>query len=142
MTANSQPTTSTPLRALGAAMVITLLGQLLLGMANTFWLTVPESGSGWSEAAPMGLLMAHLTLGVALLVFAVWIAVAAFRAHDRTWLIASALGVLGILVAVGAGSAFMGETSSDSSSFLMTVGTVLALGGYAFGLYRLPAATR
>src|SRR5674476_520816 len=74
MIAPAEPTTSTRIRTLGAAMVVTLLGQLLLGMANTFWLTVPDSGSGWKTAAPMGLLVAHITLGVALLVLAIQIA--------------------------------------------------------------------
>lgn len=119
-------------------MVLILLLQLLVGMANTFWLTVPESGSGWSAAAPMGLLMAHLTLGVALLVLAVWILVMASRAHDRNWLTASAIGVLGVVIAAGAGTAFMGETSNDGASFLMVVGTALAIGAYTFGLYQVP----
>ena len=119
-------------------MVVTLLGQLLLGMANTFWLEVPESGSGWSTAAPMGLLMGHTTVGVALLVLAVWIVVAAFRGHDRNWLTASAVGIAGILIAAGGGIAFMNETSNDGASFLMAVGTAVALAAYALGLYRLP----
>lgn len=141
MIANHQPTTSTRIRAHGAAMVLILLVQFLLGMANTFWLTVPDSGSGWSAAAPMGLLMAHVTLGAALLVLALSIAVVAFRAHDRNWLAASSFGVLGIVIAAGAGTAFMGETSNDGASFLMAVGTVLAIGAYAIGLYRLPVAS-
>ena len=89
----------------------------------------------------MGLLMAHLTLGVALLVLAVGIAVTAVRAHDRTWLTASALGALGILIATGTGTAFMGQTSNDGASYLMTMGTALALGAYAVGLYRLPVTS-
>jgi hypothetical protein len=138
MIAPAEPTTSTRIRTLGAAMVVTLLGQLLLGMANTFWLTVPDSGSGWKTAAPMGLLVAHITLGVALLVLAIWIAVAAFRGNDRNWLTASAVGILGILLASGAGTAFMSQTSNDGASYFMSIGTALALAAYALGLYRLP----
>jgi hypothetical protein len=141
MTATSESTTSTRIRALGAAMVVTLLGQLLLGMANAFWLTLPDSGSGWKAAAPMGLLMAHITLGVALLVLAAWIAVASFRQSDRSWLIASAVGILGILMAVGGGTAFMGQTSNDGASFSMAIGNAAALGAYALGLYRLPVTS-
>jgi len=141
MTTSPEPTTSTRIRTLGAAMVVTLLLQLLLGMANTFWLTVPETGSGWSAAAPMGLLMAHTTLGAALLVLAVWIVVVAFRGKDRNWLTASAAGIAGILVAAGGGIAFMGQTSNDGASFLMTLGTAVALAAYALGLYRLPVTS-
>ena len=142
MTAPAEPDTSTRIRALGAAMVVTLLGQLLLGMANTFWLTLPDSGSGWKAAAPSALLMAHMTLGTALLVLAVWIAVIAFRVRDRNWLNASVVGILGIVVAFGGGAAFMGQTSNDGASFLMAVGTSLAIAAYALGLYRIPVTSK
>jgi hypothetical protein len=141
MTVTSESTTSTRTRTLGAAMVVTLLGQLLLGMANTFWLTLPDSGSGWKAAAPMGLLMAHITLGVALVVLAAWIAVVAFRENNRSWLMASAVGILGIVMAVGGGTAFMGQTSNDGASFSMAIGNAVALGAYALGLYRLPVTS-
>jgi len=141
MTATAESTTSLRIRALGAAMVVTLLGQLLLGMANTFWLTLPESGSGWKAAAPMGLLTAHMTLGTAAFVLAAWIAVSAFRGHDRSWLNASMVGILGIVIAFGAGFAFMSQTNNDGASYAMAVGTSLAIAAYAFGLYRLPVTT-
>jgi hypothetical protein len=141
MIAPAEPTPSTGVRALGAAMVVTLLCQLLLGMANTFWLTVPDSGSAWSVETPTGLLMAHMTLGVVLLVLAIWIAVAAFRGHDRNWLTASAFGIFGILLGVGGGIAFMGQTSNSGASFLMAVGTSVAIAGYALGLHRLPVTS-
>jgi hypothetical protein len=140
MTAKTESTPFNRIRALGAAMVLTLLAELLLGMANTFWLKVPDSGSGWSAAAPMGLLMAHMTLGAALLVLAIWIAVAAFRGHDRSWLSVSTAGILGILLAAGGGTAFMGQTSNDGASFLMALGTAVAIVAYALGLYRTPVS--
>ena len=140
MTRTTPASTAATIRSLGAVAVLTLLAQLLLGMANTFWLTVPDSGPGWATAAPAGLLMAHIGLGVLLLVLAVWIAVVAWRGRDRTWLTASAVGVLGIVVALGAGSAFMSEVSNDVASYLMAAGTAIAIAGYAYGLYRLPAA--
>jgi heme A synthase len=136
----SAPTrTASGLRTLGAFMLLALLAQLLLGMANTFWLSVPETGSGWADAAPAGLLMGHLTLGVALAVLAIWIAVLAWRRHERPWLIASATGLVAIVIAIGAGFGFMSEVSDDTASYLMAVGTAVAIGGYAYGLYRLPS---
>jgi len=128
------------IRTQAAAMVVILLAQLLLGMANTFWLRLPDSGSGWGTAAPAALFMAHLILGTALLCNAVWIAIVAFRTRDRDWLTASTVGALGILLAFGAGSAFMSQTGNDVASYLMTIGTALAIAAYALGLYRLPAS--
>ena len=141
MTATAESSSSTRIRALGAATVLTLLGQLLLGMANTFWLKLPDTGSGWSAAAPMALLMAHITLGAALLVLAIWIAVAAFRDRDSNWLRASTAGILGLLLAFGGGTAFMSQTSNDGASYLMAVGTSLAIAAYALGLYRIPVTS-
>jgi hypothetical protein len=136
VTAGSTKTTG--IRTLGAAMVLTLLGELVLGMANTFWLQLPDSGSGWKAGAASALLMMHMALGIALLILAIWIAVAAFLVRDRNWLTASAVGVLGILLAISGGFAFMSQTSSDGASFLMAVGTALATAAYSVGLYRLP----
>jgi hypothetical protein len=119
-------------------MVVILLGELLLGMANTFWLQLPDSGSGWTVGSSSGLLGIHMTLGVALVVLAVWIIVVAVRGRDRNWLTASIVGVVGILIAVGSGLAFMGQTDNNVASFFMAVGCALAIAGYALGLYRTP----
>ena len=89
LAATAELSTSTRLRMLGAAMVVILLGELLLGMANTFWLQLPDSGSGWTAGSSSGLLGIHMILGVALVVLAIWIAIAAVRGRDRNWLHAS-----------------------------------------------------
>lgn len=136
--ATARASTSTGLRSLGAAMVVILLGELLLGMANALRLQLPESGSGWTAGSSSGLLGIHMLLGLALVVLAVWIAVAAVRVRDRNWLTASIVGVVGILLAFGSGLAFMGQTSNNVASFCMTLGCALAIAGYSYGLYRIP----
>ena len=134
--------TSTGLRFLGAAMVVILLGELLLGMANTFWLHLPDSGSGWTAGLSSGLLGIHMILGAALVVLAVWIIVAAVRGRDRNWITASSVGAVGILIAAGSGMAFMGHTENNLASFCMAVGCAIAIAGYALGLYRTAATSR
>jgi hypothetical protein len=126
-------------RVLGAAMVVVLLGQLLLGMANAFWLALPESGRGWDDASPSWLLSAHMALGTAVLVLAVWIGVLAARRRARGWLVASAAGIAGIVVAFAGGTGFMGDVSNDTASFVMAFGAALAIGAYALALYPAPA---
>jgi hypothetical protein len=138
LAATAEPNPSAGLRPLGAAMVVILLGELLLGMANTFWLQLPDSGSGWTAGSSSGLLGIHMILGVALVVLAVWIAVVAVRSRDRNWLHASLVGVLGILLAFGSGLAFMSQTSNNVASFCMALGCALAIAGYALGLFRIP----
>ena len=136
--ATAESNTSEKLRLLGAAMVVILLGELLLGMANAFWLHLPDSGSGWTAGSTSGLLGIHMILGVALVVLAVWIAVAAIRGGDRNWVHASIVGVVGILLAFGSGLAFMGQTSNNLASFCMALGCAIAIASYALGLYRIP----
>ena len=139
-TADSNP--STGLRLLGAAMVVILLGELLLGMANTFWLHLPDSGSGWTAGSSSGLLGIHMILGAALVALAVWIIVAAVRGRDRNWIIASSVGAVGILIAAGSGMAFMGHTENNLASFCMAVGCAVAIAGYALGLYGTAITSR
>ena len=143
MTTQSLQQTSAParqsrIRGFGAAMVHALLGQLLLGMANTFWLDVPETGSAWNVAQPAALVTAHMTVGTALVVLACWIGWIAIRTRDRAWLVVSAIGIAGIVLGFVGGTAFMGDPSNDVVSFVMAVGCTVALGAYALGLYRLP----
>jgi hypothetical protein len=138
----AESSTSPGLRTLGAAMVLILLGELLLGMANTFWLQLPDSGSGWTAGSSSGLLGIHMILGVALVVLAIWIAIAAVRGRDRNWLHASIVGVVGIVLAFGSGLAFMGQTSNNVASFCMAVGCAIAIAGYALGLYSIPIMSR
>jgi hypothetical protein len=118
-------------------MVLTLLGQLLLGMANTFWLEVPESGSAWNVAQPAWLVTAHMTLGTALVVLALWIGWISIRTRDHAWITASVVGLIGIVVGFAGGTAFMGDPSSDMTSFVMAIGCAAAIGAYALGLVSL-----
>lgn len=124
------------IRALAATMTILLLAQVLLGLANTFWLRLPDDGSGWSTAAPMTLLNGHMALGLATAVVAVWIAIIAIRGRDRAWTAWVTTGVLGIVIAFGSGIAFMGQVSNDFASYLMGVGTVVAIAAFTMGLAR------
>jgi hypothetical protein len=128
------------IRALGTAMILVLLAQVLLGMANTFWLEVPETGPAWNVAQPASLVTAHMTLGTALAVLAIWIGWIAIRTRDRVWIAASLVGLLGIVVGFVGGTAFMGDPSSDVTSFVMAVGCTVAIAAYALGLARVPTA--
>jgi hypothetical protein len=138
LAATAESSTSTGLRSLAVAMVMILLGELLLGMANALWLQLPDSGSGWSAGSSSGLLGIHMLLGLALVVLAVWITVAAVRGRDRNWLTASIVGVVGVLLAFGSGLAFMGQTSNEVASFCMALGCAISIAGYTYGLYRIP----
>jgi hypothetical protein len=121
-------------------MVHTLVLQILLGLGNTFWLSLPEEGNRWSGAAPAWLLMAHITLGVLLIVLGGAVLVLAFQTGSRPFKSASVLGIASIVVAFGAGAAFMGQ-DSDALSFVMALGCGLAIIFYATALGKLALPT-
>jgi hypothetical protein len=121
---------------LGSGMVIALLVQIVVGVANGLWVDVPESGDAWSTSTPAWLVNLHMGVGVVILLLGVWIVVKAGRERDRVWTGASLLGLVGIVVALAAGLLFLGTNGNDVMSFAMTIGCVLALGCYTVALAR------
>ena len=116
--------------------MLALLGQLVLGLVNTFWLKLPESGAGWKAASPAAMLSAHMIFGTAVFGLSVWLIVVAIRRRSRLWIGTSVVGIAGILIGFGGGSAFMSQVSNDAASFAMALGCVLAIAAYAYGLFR------
>ena len=133
-TASTTKRPSLPL--LGLIMTHTLILQILLGLANTFWLSTPESGSGWSSASPNWLVSLHMLLGIVLVGLAIWIAVGAWRTDSAIWKRASVLGIIGLVGAFVTGIAFMSDVSQDVWSFVMALGCCVSIVAYATGLYR------
>ena len=80
------------LESLGRATVLVLLIQVVVGVANTLWLDIPESGNAWLVSKPVVLLTAHLCLALVVTALSVWLLVEAARSRNRLWLLAGILG--------------------------------------------------
>jgi hypothetical protein len=119
---------------LGTALIVALLAQTLIGVANAIWLTVPDSGNAWSASSPGWLVNLHVGVGVVLLVLAVWILVLAGWERDRAWTAAGLVGILGIGVALAGGVVFMTANGNDVASFAMAAGCVVPIAGYTVAL--------
>jgi hypothetical protein len=52
------------------------------------------------------------------------------RTRQRSWILSSAIGFVGVVVALGGGSAFLSTNGNDAFSFMMTIGCVIAIGAY------------
>lgn len=130
------PETTERLRRLGLMMVGSLLIEFIGGIAVTFWVDTPDSGSGWSAASPKWLLMAHVIWGALVLLLGLWILIVARKGKSRTWLNMGALGFVGIIVAFASGNSYMSDVSSDAASFIMAIGFAIALFFYSFGLFK------
>lgn len=120
--------------------LILVITQFGLGMGINLYVTLPAAGHpGHGSFFGNGLLLAlHSTLGVLLLLSAIFVLVQAIRARIATLIVTSAAGLEAILLAAFFGSMFT-STLSNGYSLGMALATAVALACYAVGLY---AATR
>lgn len=118
------------LSVLGIGMLVALLLQVVVGVADALWLDVPKTGNAWAGSAPLMLLNAHLLLGTAITLLALWMLVVAIRSRARVWIIATIVGLLGVVVALGGGSAFLSTNGDTGSSFMMAIGCVVAIAAF------------
>ena len=144
---------SLALRRMTLATALLVILQIALGMVVNLYVTVPAhhpganpanyfSGStrsvGWSVSQGPAWLAVHASLGLALALMAIAVAVYATAARAG-W--AAVTSVLGALLVIGAG--FNGASFLDFghnlSSLLMALLALGALACYLAGLYLLPA---
>lgn len=118
-------------------MLALLACQYILGMLTNFFVPFPEGPADqqWQFASTQLLPMAHIVLGLALLVGALVLLVKAIRLKDRVWKIASSVGLGAILLAVEAGSEFV-TTQEEGYSFAMSILFIVAVAAYGWGVYK------
>ena len=127
-------------RSLSGWLIGALGAQLLLGMAVNLFATLPASQPAPSYLAGVGrviawalghgplMLQLHVTLGLLLFLGALWMLVRA-----PSWV--SILGLTGILAGIFNGASFL-VFGQGFSSYLMTVGFVIAAASYTVGAAR------
>jgi len=115
-----------------------LVGEYLLGMLTNLLVSSPEGGADWQQwefARTQLPVMAHVILGLLLLVGSIVVCIWAFRAEDRTWKIASGIGLGSILLAIVSGSEFI-SSQRDYYSLVMSLLLIAAITAYAWGIYK------
>lgn len=146
----AQRTATLPrLRFLMALALLLLAVQFLVGMLVNLFVTVPtvhpgtqapEYFSGVAQGVVWALgnsvfdLRLHVIIGLLLFLDALALVVLAIAARRRAGLIASIVGLLGIMAAGFNGASFM-NYGHDFSSLFMSVGFLLAIVAYALGFY-------
>jgi hypothetical protein len=136
------------LRIINVIMLVLLSVQFLIGMVVNLYVQVPSvhpganapeyfsgvvSGVAWALLhAPLGLLV-HTILGLLLFMMSSILIGCAIAAQRRAWIIISVLGLVGIMAAGFNGASFM-NYGHDFSSLLMSIGFLLAVASYTFGL--------
>ena len=129
------------LRQASLAILILLIAQFGLGMGVNLYVTLPTAGHpGHGSFFSNGLLLAlHATLGLFLLLSAIFVLVRAIRARNAAVMVTSVAGLVAILGAVFFGSMFI-DKLTDGYSLGMALAFAAALACYAVGLYA--ASTR
>jgi hypothetical protein len=123
------------LRGATSGAAIMLVIQFIFGDIFSLYGNIPSSGSfglfsnGW--------LIVHEILAVALLVAAVQLVVFATRSGIALAKITSWIGLIGIVLAIGAGIGFT-RNASNGSSLGMSIAFAIALISYVINLARLP----
>ncbi len=125
------------LRVHGILMILLLAVQYILGMINNFFVNFPQSGQPetmWRYAASQASEISHIFLGLLLFVSAVILVIRAIRARNRSWIIASTIGLIGIMSAIYGGVTFI-PSQNDQLSFVMAVAFMVAFLAYSWGVY-------
>jgi len=112
------------------ASVAVLAVECVLGIANTLYVNISPRDP-WGGSHPLAILYLHVLVGVALLINAIMMVNASLEQPETRSLGATVIGVLGIVVAIGAGVGFVnGGGRSNLLSSLMGVGFLISLGAY------------
>ena len=130
----------TGLRRASLAILIVLIVQFALGIGVNLYVTLPAAGhhghSDWFGNGP--LLALHATLGMILVLSAVFVLVRAIMARDATLIVTSAAGLVAIGLAFFFGASFT-DKLTNGYSLGMALSFAAALACYAIGLYTLTA---
>jgi len=128
------------LRRASLAILIVLIVQFALGISVNLYVTLPTAGhpghSSWFGNGP--LLALHATLGMILVLSAIFVLVRAITARNAALIVTSSAGLVAIGAAFFFGASFT-EKLTDGYSLGMAISFAAALACYAIGLYTLTA---
>jgi hypothetical protein len=124
------------LRQASLAIVIVLIIQFGLGIGVNLYVTLPAAGhpghASWFGNGP--LLALHVSLGMFLVLAAVFVLVRAIMARNRTLIVTSAAGLVAIGLAFSFGASFTSNLT-NGYSLGMAIAFAAALACYTIGLY-------
>jgi hypothetical protein len=129
------------LRQASLAIVIVLIIQFALGISVNLYVTLPAAGhpghASWFGNGP--LLALHASLGMFLVLAAIFVLVRAIMARNQTLIVTSAAGLVAIGLAFFFGASFTSKLT-NGYSLGMAISFAAALACYTIGLYA--ASTR
>jgi hypothetical protein len=144
----TRTTSAKLLRFLALVALLLLAVEFLFGMIVNLFVQIPSplpgttsasrgllQGLGWSLAqTSMPILLAHVVLGLALVLLSLSLLVLSLVARQGRWVVVSLVAAVGITIASLSGTGFV-VTGAPASSLVMSIGFLLSLGSYAMGYY-------
>ena len=118
-------------------LILGLVVQFLLGIAINLYVQFPANQTReqlWSFAFKQWLVVAHLVVGVGLVLGSIIFLIRSIRQKSLGWKILAAIGLIAVLIAWASGEEFV-STQADIWSFVMSIGFGIALLAYSWGLY-------
>ncbi len=132
---DTAPAKSIRKQAIG--LIFGLAVQYALGMYVDLFVEFPEGadkGQLWQFAWSQIPLAAHIILGILIVLGAIALCVRAARSRNKTWIWASAVGLVAVLFAWGSGASFI-PSQTDLYSYSMALSFIVAIMAYVWGLY-------
>ncbi len=114
-----------------------LVIQFILGMLTNLFVHFPDTThleELWAFARSQILVDAHIVVAILLLGSAIAFVIRAARAKYHNWIVSSAAGLIGIIIAFMGGVTFT-STQNDIYSLVMALGFMTAFIAYGWGLY-------
>ena len=124
------------LRLHAKGLLAILILQYALGMYTNLFVEFPQTPdihARWVYAMSVPPVAAHVALGTLLLFGAVALLIRTAKLQTQAWKIPGYLGLLGVLIAWLSGERFV-STQTNIFSYLMSLGFLLAVFGYGWGL--------
>ncbi len=114
--------------------ILLLVLIYFLGMYVNLFVEIPQDATAWQFAMQSVILLSHLVLGTLLAFHAGSIIYMAIKSRNRTWVVVSLIGLVGILLSIATGSSFISQ-QTEMSSFLMAIGLGISILAYSTGMY-------
>ena len=125
------------LRMHAILMIGLLVIQYALGMLTNLFVQFPDTnqpGQLWGFANSQLTTVAHIWIGLLLLVSAVIFVIRAAGKNNRGWLASAVVGLIAIIVAIYGGVTFI-SSQADTYSLVMALGFIVSFVAYGWGLY-------
>ena len=117
-----------------------LIVQYVLGMYVNLFVSFPQNAIQrqlWEFAWSQPSVAAHIILAILILLGAIVILVRAILSKNRTWIIATSVGLIAILAAGSSGATFI-SSQGDLYSYAMSLAFLVSILSYAWGLFNSP----